>query len=198
MEIDEKEMINSVMKSITDFIGEMKEENNRAVVIVGAANIDALLRNLVESSLLPPMNKKQDELLNGDSPLSSFSSKINLCYRLALIDKELCDTLHILRKMRNAFAHQMKDCDLNIPPHSDRVNELVKHLKDEPLLEKLRHFFFFYKSNSRDFRIILSLISALLEMKIQHLPKTVMANPVSISWIPKDVDLLEIIGLTRL
>lgn len=63
----------------------MKEENDRAVVIVGAANIDDLLRNLVERSLLPPMNKKQDELLNGYSPLSSFSSKINLCYRLALI-----------------------------------------------------------------------------------------------------------------
>ena len=189
MEIDEKEVLNSVMKSTIDFIGEMKEENDRAVVIVGAANIDTLLRKLVESSLLPPMNKKEDELLSGDSPLSSFSSKINLCYRLALIDKELCQTLHILRKIRNSFAHEIKGCDLSIPPHCDRLKELVKHLKDAPLLNKLRDFFVGDKQNSCDFRIIISLISALLEMKIGSLPKTVKANPVSIMWIPNDIDL---------
>lgn len=189
MESEDKEVIVSVMKSITDFINEMKEENDRAVVIVGAANIDTLLRRLIERSLLPPVNGKKDELLNGDSPLSTFSSKINLCYRLALIDKELCQTLHILRKIRNDFAHQIKGCSLDLPPHFDQVKELVKHLKDEPLLETLRKFFVGDNSSSRDFRIILSLISAILEMKIRCLPNTIKANPASITWIPKDVNL---------
>ena len=57
MEIDEKEVLVSAMRSVTEFVVELKEENDRAVVIVGAANIDLLLRKLVEGSLLPPSNK---------------------------------------------------------------------------------------------------------------------------------------------
>lgn len=188
MKEDQAQIIKLTMKSLTDFLTEMKEENDRAAVIVGAANIDTLLGKLVEGSLLPPINKKKDELLNGDSPLSTFSAKINLCYRLALIDKELYQILHILRKIRNDFAHRVKGCDLNKSPHSDQVKELVKQFKDEPLLDKLRPFFVGEKLSSRDFRIILSLISGLLEMKIKSLPKTVKANPASLSWIPKDVN----------
>jgi hypothetical protein len=185
--IDHK-IITQSMKSVTEFIFEMKEENDRAAVIVGAANVDTLLRKLLEQSLLPPKDRNKDEFLGGDSPLSTFSSKINLCYRLVLIDKEFCRLLHILRKIRNDFAHKIKGCDLNSPPHSDQVNELVKHLKNDPLFEKLRGYFTGDKPISRDFRIMLSLISALLEVKLRQLPKTVRSNPVSISWIPKDVE----------
>ena len=131
----------------------------------------------------------QDELFSGDSPLSSFGSKINLCYRLALIDGGLCRVLHILRKIRNDFAHQMKGCDLNLPPHSDQVEELIKHLKKDPLFEKPRQVVSWSNSNSRDFRILLALRSAVLEMKIRYLPKQAKANPASVAWIPKDVEL---------
>jgi hypothetical protein len=175
------------MDSVKEFLIEMKEDNDRAVVIVGAANVDYLLRRLIEQSLLPRLNK-EDELLDGDSSLSTFSSKIHLCYRLGLIDKEFSQLLHILRKLRNDFAHKIKGCDLNSPPHSDRVNELAKHLKDSLLLKELRGFFPGNSACSRDFRIILSLISSLLEMRLRYMPKSMKANPISISWIPKRVD----------
>jgi len=184
-----QETIRSVMDSVKEFIIEMKEENDRAVVIIGAANVDFLLRRMIEESLLPRLDQKKDDLLDGDSPLSTFSSKINLCYRLALIDKKFRRILHILKKIRNDFAHKIRGCDLNSPPHSDQVNELIKDLKDSPLLEKLRRFFPSDAPCSRDFRIILSLISALLEMKISHLPKTIKANPLSMSWIPVNVEI---------
>jgi DNA-binding MltR family transcriptional regulator len=185
---DNQEAIRSVMDSVREFIIEMKEENDRAAVIIGAANVEFLLKRLIELSLLPRLDKKKDDLLDGDSPLSTFSSKINLCYRLALIDKDILQLLHILKKIRNDFAHKIRGCDLNSPPHSDQVNELTKHLKGSPLLEKLRRIFPGDAPSSRDFRIILSLISALLEMKISHLPNTIKANPISIAWIPIDVE----------
>lgn len=185
---DSQETIRSVMDSVRKFIIEMKEENDRAAVIIGAVNVEFFLKRLIERSLLPRLDKKKDDLLDGDSPLSTFSSKINLCYRLALIDKEFLQILHILKKIRNDFAHKIRGCDLNSSPHSDQVNELTKHLKDSPLIEKLRRFFPGDTPSSRDFRIILSLISALLEMKISHLPKTIKANPISVSWIPVNAE----------
>jgi hypothetical protein len=182
--------IRSAMTSITDFMIELKEKNDRATVIVGAANIDGLLGTLIAKSLLPPMNVKRDELLDGDSALSTFSSKIHLCYRLALIDRDLCQSLHILRRIRNDFAHQIKGCDLNSPPHSDQVQQLVSNLHNGPLLAKLRleRDFVGDHPNSRDFRIILSLISALLEIKIRNVPSSVVANPASMAWLPEEVD----------
>lgn len=189
MKEHDEEVLKKTMKSILDFVVEMKEGNDRAVVIVGAANVDSLLGQLIQRSLLPPLNKTRDELLNGDSPLSTFSARINMCYRFLLIDKELCQTLHILRRIRNDFAHKIKECDLSSSPHSDQVKELIKYFKDEPLLDKLRPYFVGDDKGSRDFRIIVSLISGLLEIKINSLPKMVKGNPASISWIPKDVNL---------
>lgn len=183
----DQEIAISVMNSVKEFLVEMKEENDRAIVIVGAANVDDLLKSLIEHSLLPPLNKKQDELLSDNSPISSFSSRINLCYRLGLIDKQLCQLLHILKKLRNDFAHKVRGCDLNSSPHSDMIGTLTKHFEDSLQLEKIRDFFPGNLASSRDFRIMLALISSLLEMKLRYLPKTLKANPVSISWIAENI-----------
>ncbi len=183
------EVLISVMERVKGFILEMMEENDRAIVIVGAANIDFLLRRLIEQSLLPRLDKGKDELLDNDSPLSSFSSRINFCYRLGLVDKEFCRLLHILRRIRNDFAHNIKSCDLNSSPRSDRVGEICEFLKNSMLLIELRKFFPSNgpKMHSRDFRIMLSLFVSLLEMKLHHMPKIMKANPVAISWIPLKV-----------
>lgn len=185
------EILISVMNSVREFLIEMMEENDRSIVIVGAAYIDFLLRRLIEKSLLPRPHKGKDELLDSGSPLSSFSSKIDLCYRLGVLDKEFSQLLHALRKIRNDFAHNLKGCDLNSPPNSDRVKELAKYLKDSMILREMRNFFppNGPTMHSCDFRIMLSLFVSLLEMKLRHMPKTMKANPVSISWIPQSVSL---------
>ena len=66
-----------------------------------------------------------DELLDGDAPLSTFSVKINLVYRLGLIDAEFARALHLIRRIRNSFAHETTKCELNSGPHGDRIKELA-------------------------------------------------------------------------
>jgi len=68
---DDAEVRMIVMKSVAKIINEFREENDRAVVIIGGVNVDNLLRRLIERSLLPS-REKDDELLEGDSPLSTF------------------------------------------------------------------------------------------------------------------------------
>jgi DNA-binding MltR family transcriptional regulator len=82
--------------------------SDRSCVIVAAAYIDELLEYLLKNFLYSPSSEKEDkDLFSGYGPLSSFSSKILLSYRLGLISNYEYKTLQIIRKIRNAFAHDI-------------------------------------------------------------------------------------------
>jgi DNA-binding MltR family transcriptional regulator len=86
-----------------DFAEDLLEERSvRPLIIVGASKVDHLLREILSSHLLPKIAKKDepDELLEGDRPLSTFSSRIKLCYRLGLIDKTMYTALEKLRERK--------------------------------------------------------------------------------------------------
>jgi hypothetical protein len=106
------------------FVKEFEGESERACVIIGAAKLDYILYQLLSKHLLPNVGS-QDDLLDGDSPLATFSAKINICYRLGLIDAEFARSLHLIRKIRNSFAHDLSGCKLDDGPHRDRVRELA-------------------------------------------------------------------------
>jgi len=52
-----------------------------------------------------------------------------MTFRLGIIDKEFRDTLHIIRKIRNDFAHQLIKGSLENPPYSDRIDTLYCGIK---------------------------------------------------------------------
>jgi hypothetical protein len=112
----EPENKNEVGGEFRAFFDEFKNETDRAAVIVGAAKLDYLLYQILGRYLLPITGTKDDELLEGDSPLSTFSSRINLCHRLGLIDTQFARSLHLVRKIRNTFAHEVSGCRLGTPP----------------------------------------------------------------------------------
>ena len=188
MRKDQNQIVES-LKSVTEIMKEMTEDNDRSVVIVGAAHIDYLLKKILVRSLLPPIKPREDELLEGDTPLATFSARINMAYRMALIDKEFARSLHLLRKIRNSFAHEPKTKKLTDSPHSDRVSELLRNIEQGSVLTTLKSHFAKngIDDQSLDFRIIISLMVAVLELKSRNLPKSIKANPASITWIPSDV-----------
>ncbi len=116
-------------KEFEEMIAEFKKESDRATVILGAAKIDAQLYLLL-SKYLKATTSNQDELLDGDNPLGTFSAKINLAYRLGLIDAHFAKSIHLVRKIRNSFAHEFKSMSLATGSHADRIRELVVHFKD--------------------------------------------------------------------
>jgi len=94
--------------SFDEFADELLlERQPRALIILAAAHIDIQLRDIIETFLWPKAGKQKDndEILDGDSPLSTFSSRINMTHRLGLIDHELRRNLHKLRDIRNQAAH---------------------------------------------------------------------------------------------
>lgn len=98
--------------SFDEFVDELLEEHQpRAIVILASAHIDMQLRNAIEDFFHPlpgDLSKKEAEryeLFDGDTPLSTFSSRIKIALRLGLIDTSLTRLLNEVREIRNKAAH---------------------------------------------------------------------------------------------
>ena len=101
----------------------MLRERGRGAVLVGVARVDAALETLLCSALAPP--RGSETLFHTDRPLGSFGAKIALAARLSLIDPAVEQSLHSLRRVRNAFAHSTAEVRLADPPYRDRLRESV-------------------------------------------------------------------------
>lgn len=145
------------------FVDEFKNESDRAAVILGVAKLDIQLRQILIQFLLPNPTS-EDNLLDGDTPLSTFSAKINLAYRLGIITKEFSKALHLIRKIRNSFAHEIAGTTLESGGHVDRVKELCLPLKQYPQFEDFSEIIIAGKNDlSSDFRVALSICVYSLE-----------------------------------
>lgn len=113
---------------------EFEGESKRATVIIGAARINTLLGHLLKSYLVPAP-KAEDRLFEGRGPLSTFSSRINLAHRLALIDREMARTIHLIRKTRNAFAHEVSPGTFDEGSHANRLKHIYEPVKGANIID---------------------------------------------------------------
>ena len=109
-------------------IEEFLKESDRASVILSATMLDNALETLLRTYLVP-IGSQQDNLLEGRyAPISSFSARIDLAHRIGLISTKLCRDLHMVRGIRNEFAHNVTGCDFNNQSISDRIAELKRSM----------------------------------------------------------------------
>ena len=114
--------------SFSEFAEEFEKESDRAAVILVSAKLDELLYLALTRKLLP-CPTAQDDLLRTDGPLGSFASRITLAHRLGLIDDTFARTLHLIRRIRNDFAHESAGAKLSSGSHADRVRSLFLPFK---------------------------------------------------------------------
>lgn len=84
------------------------QESDRGFALIMAAWIDDALGEVIRAGFID-QRKSADELLIGDSPLATFSSRIKIAYCLAWIDDNVKHDLNIVRVIRNEFAHDRSD-----------------------------------------------------------------------------------------
>lgn len=163
-EIKTKHPLSHGLVEFRRFAKEFSEETDRAAVILGTAKLDILLYQILQRFLLPEASST-DELLDGDAPLSSLSSKIKMAYRLGLIDSEFARALHLVRRIRNSFAHELSGVSLDSGAHRDRVRELIAPFKAIPNWDKvfLHKFFEDRPGPGGEFRAAVALLSIRLE-----------------------------------
>lgn len=172
-------------EGINAFIEDFKKESDRAAVIVGAAKLDLLLFQLLQKVLLPSTTST-DDLLEGDAGLGTFHARIHMSHRLGLIDDQFARALHLVRQIRNAFAHEPATTSLDASTHRDRVRELVAPFQPFKILRKAQRDFGAGASGaSRDFRTALALMIVRLDQLVSscdQLVPPVMQTLVGPHW----------------
>ena len=112
----------------------IQEESTRAKVVLSACYLDELLNQLLQL-LLKPLNSKNDPLFDGpQAPLSSFSAKIDLAARVGVISEDTKRSLHLVRKIRNRFAHSLNACDFDdtkTQAWNSELHELNDHATED-------------------------------------------------------------------
>jgi len=99
-------------------------EDDRSATALVVAEIDFFMHQLLEAYFLPEL-KHSSPLLGLNSPLESFGSRIELAFRLGLIPPVFHHDLHLLRRIRNDFAHGRAGITLEEPKIRAKAQKLV-------------------------------------------------------------------------
>ena len=145
-----------------EFLVEFGQEGDRACAILGVAKLDSLLFQILTRALRTNPSKS-DGLLEGNGPLSTFSSRIDMAHRLGILGADLTRALHLLRRIRNDFAHEAAGATLSAGSHRDRVMELARSFSAYRDYDIRRASFESHPDGApQDFRAVLSILVARL------------------------------------
>jgi len=103
------EILGEFMTGLFDGAEALRNEfygaSDRAAALVAGAFLDEVLGELLRVFLVDdPTNDKK--IFEGTGPLATFSAKIDIAYRIGLISAQEHKTLHVVRSIRNDFAHK--------------------------------------------------------------------------------------------
>lgn len=102
----------------------LRAETDRGVALVCAAYLDEELRALLEKTFVNVPNII-GKLFEGTGPLATFSSRIDLAFAIGLLSGESHRALHLIRKIRNDFAHEHRERSFLDQDISARCRELI-------------------------------------------------------------------------
>jgi mannitol operon repressor len=123
---------------------ELHSETDRGVALVVTSCLDKILGDSIASFCIE--NDSSRALLNGfNAPLGTLSTKIAACHALGIISDDEMRECQILRRVRNAFAHEIevtfdkgsvKDLcgNLSFPPPEENDNVRGRFVKGSILL----------------------------------------------------------------
>lgn len=146
---------------------EFQKETDRGAVILVATLFDLALDSLLRNYFVPISSSSDDLFDSANAPLSTFSAKISLAFRLSLISQKFARDMHLIRKIRNEFAHSIQDCNFQQTKVISRIEELRKSsgiIDKNPTIRKN------HEDGARgDFLIISSWMIFCLRQKIQNI-----------------------------
>jgi hypothetical protein len=156
------------------FSSELQRETDRGLALVGAALLDDKLAETLRSFFCE--GKAAEALLKeGDAPVGTLSSRIELCFALGLIDEFEYQEIHLIRKIRNAFAHSKHGTTFQ----TERIKSLCSNLKSH-LPEGSG-----YPTKDPRFRLTNSVIAMVL--RLYYRPEWVAKERRTLkTWVPED------------
>ena len=107
--------------------------DDRAAAILAGAYLEDRLLATIKTRLVSD-GKALKRFFTGIGPLVTFSAKIDLSYLLGIFDPKTTEILHIVRSIRNEFAHNLSPISFSTPVIAKLCNRLfysekIKDLK---------------------------------------------------------------------
>ena len=126
-------------ENMQTFYYQMAGESDRGAVIVSAALMEEITLKILEKRLLPASDLKNDELFKNGA-LTDFIARVHLAYRIGLIRKSAKDSLMLIARIRNAFAHISDHEGFNSQRTQDQIKALAKSNWDvlQPMADHLQ------------------------------------------------------------
>ncbi len=84
---------------------EFMKETDRGAAIVAAAMLEEVLKLLIRAKLVVAPKTDRSIIDGAKAPLNTFDAKIDAAYQMGLISKFMASDLHVIRNIRNKFAH---------------------------------------------------------------------------------------------
>jgi hypothetical protein len=113
-------------EQVRAFLDELNSQTDRGAAVIAAAVLDDLLQMLLTARFIALGSERHDVLFKRiGAPLSSFSSKIELCFAVGVISNDARLGLHAIREIRNAFAHRIEQITFN---HADVASRIEARL----------------------------------------------------------------------
>lgn len=97
-------------------------ESDRAAAILAGSYLEVLLEKLLRTKFI--QNPVVEDLFKGNGALSTFSSRIMLCFALDYISENTYRDLNLVRRIRNHFAHNIETASFEDPEVHSRCAEL--------------------------------------------------------------------------
>jgi hypothetical protein len=114
----------STPELMAELAGELEKESGRAVVVLTAAHLDYLLQRLITLTWNLPEDAEKLLFEGLTGPGGSFAWKTDMAFYLGLLTQPQKDDLVLIRRMRNAFAHELVGLSFETPKIKDRCREL--------------------------------------------------------------------------
>ena len=119
------QLTDEVLKRQMALVNELNDQSDRGVAIVGAAWLEEAITEALHE-LLEKDERSWQRLFGPSGPLSTFSAKIDLARLLGCMTDTIKSDLHIIREIRNEFAHQV----LHKRTH-ERLSFASSHIRDK-------------------------------------------------------------------
>jgi DNA-binding MltR family transcriptional regulator len=114
------------MREVMEFRISLSSETPRGSVLMAAAFLDDRLKLLLAARLVND-KKLSRRSFEFNGPLGTFSSRIDFSYLLGLLPKNAHRDLHLIRSIRNKFAHVAAPIGFENPDVKPLCDSLIFH-----------------------------------------------------------------------
>jgi hypothetical protein len=114
------------IEEYTRLLDDINTESDRAAAVLAAAMLDDALKYAILARATD--RPAAEKLLRNSAPLGAFSARIDAALAFGLIEAGDAADLHIVRRIRNDFAHEMR----RLTFQAQKIADLAANLRPKP------------------------------------------------------------------